>query len=221
LPVGADDESDQTRQFPETDARGNYTGDETVAAPAQEHQSPAAEPQTPQTQERTEDKEGAAEHQQPAEQQAPAQQEPAGQQVPAQHDPVAQQAAAEQQPAGQHVPVQQEPVAQEAKAQDAAPVDETQTMPAAQTQPVEAKAPEARGDEKASVEEIAPVGRPEPQQAQTDEPKPQQPKSAEFTGQKGMGSEERVGSQYRERMEDPEDTGEFYLAFESPVVKPV
>jgi hypothetical protein len=36
-----------------------------------------------------------------------------------------------------------------------------------------------------------------------------------------MGSEERVGSQYRERMEDPEDTGEFYLAFESPVVKPV
>lgn len=112
-------------------------------------------------------------------------------------------------------------MAQEAKAQDAAPVDETQTMPAAQTQPVEAKAPEARGDEKASVEEIAPVGRPEPQQAQTDEPKPQQSKSAEFTGQKGMGSEERVGSQYRERMEDPEDTGEFYLAFESPVVKPV
>ncbi|WP_350277266.1 hypothetical protein [Kribbella sp. HUAS MG21] len=31
---------------------------------------------------------------------------------------------------------------------------------------------------------------------------------------------EQVGSQYRERMEDPEDTGEFHLAFENPVVRP-
>ncbi|MGZ0146917.1 hypothetical protein ACXJJ3_07580 [Kribbella sp. WER1] len=32
---------------------------------------------------------------------------------------------------------------------------------------------------------------------------------------------EEMGSQYRERMEDPEDTGEFFLqAFEKPVVKP-
>jgi hypothetical protein len=30
-----------------------------------------------------------------------------------------------------------------------------------------------------------------------------------------------VGSQYRERMEDPEDTGEFFLSsFENPAVKP-
>ena len=29
-----------------------------------------------------------------------------------------------------------------------------------------------------------------------------------------------MGSQYRERMEDPEDTGEFHMAFENPVVKP-
>ncbi|TDO69624.1 hypothetical protein EV651_101669 [Kribbella sp. VKM Ac-2571] len=29
-----------------------------------------------------------------------------------------------------------------------------------------------------------------------------------------------MGSQYRERMENPEDTGEFHLAFENPMVKP-
>jgi hypothetical protein len=35
-----------------------------------------------------------------------------------------------------------------------------------------------------------------------------------------LAPKEQVGSQYRERMENPEDTGEFYLAFENPVVKP-
>ena len=32
---------------------------------------------------------------------------------------------------------------------------------------------------------------------------------------------EQMGSQYRERMDDPEDTGEFHMtAFENPVVRP-
>jgi hypothetical protein len=51
------------------------------------------------------------------------------------------------------------------------------------------------------------------------------PKGAE--GKAGMvqapvlAVKEQVGSQYRERMEDPEDTGEFHLtAFENPVVRP-
>ncbi|MEV5963442.1 hypothetical protein AB0L70_16845 [Kribbella sp. NPDC051952] len=36
-----------------------------------------------------------------------------------------------------------------------------------------------------------------------------------------VGAKEQVGSQYRERMDNPEDTGEFHLtAFENPVVRP-
>jgi hypothetical protein len=36
-----------------------------------------------------------------------------------------------------------------------------------------------------------------------------------------VGGTERVGQQYRERMEDPEDTGEFHVsAFEGPFNTP-
>ena len=41
FPAGA--EFEQTRQFPEADAQGNYVGDETVAAPAQEDESATTE----------------------------------------------------------------------------------------------------------------------------------------------------------------------------------
>lgn len=39
-------------------------------------------------------------------------------------------------------------------------------------------------------------------------------------GERRVGPQEKVGAQYRERMEDPEDTGEFHLAFEKPIVRP-
>jgi hypothetical protein len=75
--------------------------------------------------------------------------------------------------------------------------EQTQPMPVAQTKP---------------AEETAPV---EPQK-----PAGAEPKARQAEGEKAVAPKEQVGSQYRERMEDPEDTGEFYLAFESPVIKP-
>ncbi|MGW7687116.1 hypothetical protein ACWGID_40625 [Kribbella sp. NPDC054772] len=68
---------------------------------------------------------------------------------------------------------------------------------------------------------------PKPAEApKAEEPKqPEAPKAADETkatkeAAPKVTPKEQVGSQYRERMEDPEDTGEFHLAFENPVVKP-
>ncbi len=89
-------------------------------------------------------------------------------------------------------PVEEAPPV-EAKPEAVAPAEETQPVPPAQ--PVEPK-PQAA----APVEETQPV----------------ETKKAE----RSVSPREQMGSQYRERMEDPEDTGEFHMAFENPVVKP-
>ncbi|MFB6724770.1 hypothetical protein ACFCV3_31630 [Kribbella sp. NPDC056345] len=51
--------------------------------------------------------------------------------------------------------------------------------------------------------------------------KPDAPRSGGVGWQGSVGEPERVGQQYRERMEDPEDTGEFHVsAFEGPFNSP-
>jgi hypothetical protein len=109
----------------------------------------------------------------------------------------------------------------EAKPQAAAPVEETQPMdatpeavaPMEEAQPVEEDQPvEAKPEAVAPVEETQPVEETRP----TEETRPAEEKKAE----RSVSPREQVGSQYRERMENPEDTGEFHLAFENPVVKP-
>ncbi|MFC6156324.1 hypothetical protein [Kribbella jiaozuonensis] len=198
FPLGA--EFEQTRQFPEDDARGNYVGDETVATSVPED----------------------AADQDPEQEQAPAQEEPVAEEAPAaEAKPVEETQAApveetQAMPVAENKPAESKtPDAEVGDETQAMPVDETQAMPATETTPAEVKAPEVKAEEaapaevkaaEAKAEEAAPA---KPQQAQGE-----RPKAAEFSGK------EQVGSQYRERMEDPEDTGEFYLAFENPVVKP-
>jgi hypothetical protein len=261
FPVGSGDEFEQTRQFPEADARGNYPGEEMVAAPMQEEpvaqEPPAVESKPveetqamPVAQTEPVAQDGSATQTEPEVQSHPVTETettPVAQAGPvAPTEPVVQaQSVAQAEPVEetQAMPAaeaQATPAAEtesvevktpEAKAEDAKPVDETRAMPVAQGEPVEAKAPEGKAAETTPIEETRPVAQPElqqaqpaqikAQQAQAEETKPpqsqaEQPKAAE----KDLAPKEQVGSQYRERMENPEDTGEFYLAFENPVVKP-
>ncbi|TCC33584.1 hypothetical protein [Kribbella sindirgiensis] len=119
--------------------------------------------------------------------------------------PAAEEPVAQQEPVEETQPVKPEP-------QAAAPVEETQPMDAAveEAQPTEAK-PEAT----APAEETKPV---EAKPQAVEETQPVETKAP--VEEKKMERGEKMGSQYRERMEDPEDTGEFHLAFENPVVKP-
>ncbi|WUJ68589.1 hypothetical protein OG809_26210 [Kribbella soli] len=192
FPVGA--EFEQTRQFPEADARGNYVGDETVAAaPVQEDESATAEEQV-------------------EEQEAPAQEEPVAEETQAMpvSQPESDEVETPEPKAEETTPAAETKPAEETQAMpveetQAMPVEETQPVPVAQPKPAEASAPEAK--------DAKPVEQPK-SPAPVEQPKP------EPQAEKRVAPKEQVGSQYRERMEDPEDTGEFHLAFENPVVKP-
>jgi type II secretory pathway pseudopilin PulG len=115
------------------------------------------------------------------------------------------------------------PEAPEATEEPEAPaVTEEQQSP-------EAKAPEEPEAAKAAEEAQAPEANDEPEAAEAkDEQKAPEPKAQEVKAepkvqpnQPPAATREQLGSQYRERMEDPEDTGEFHLtAFDNPVVKP-
>ncbi|MFI7066366.1 hypothetical protein ACIBL3_35595 [Kribbella sp. NPDC050124] len=103
-----------------------------------------------------------------------------------------------QQPAPQQQPAaQQEPAPQQSAPQQSAPQEEpvaqpetvAQQEPAQQVKPADEKAAEQKAPEARSSAQGAPV----------------------------LGGKEQVGQQYRERMDDPEDTGELFIsAFENP-----
>ncbi|TCC38303.1 hypothetical protein [Kribbella speibonae] len=195
FPVGEAEEFEHTRQFPEPDAESNYTGEDTVIAPPPAPEEPVAqqEPvaQTP----------PAAEVNEPAEETQPVETKQAVEPKP---EAVT--------PAEETQPVKTEP-------QAAAPVEETQPMDAAVE---EAQPTEAKPDATEPAEDTQPVEA-KPQAVEETQPvevKPQVSEKAEPVEEKKMERGEKMGSQYRERMEDPEDTGEFHLAFENPVVKP-
>ena len=205
FPVGEAEEFEHTRQFPEADAESNYPGEETVIAPP-----PAAEQATP-----------AAEVNEPVEETQPVKAEPqaAEETQPVETKP---QAVEETQPVA---PVQEAPPV-EAKPEAVTPVEETQPVetkpqaaaPVEETQPMDAT-PEAV----TPVEETQPVEvKPQAvEETQAVEVKPQVSAPVdEKKAERRVSPREQVGSQYRERMEDPEDTGEFHMAFENPVVKP-
>lgn len=202
FPVGGAEEFEHTRQFPEADADSNYPGEETVIAPP-----PAAEEPVTQATPAAEVSEPAQETQ-PAEA-PPSAVAPAEETQPAEPKPEAATPVEETKPMDATpeaaAPVEEAPPV-EAKPEAVAPVEETQPVPPAQ--PVEPK-PQAA----APVEETQPV---EPKPQAVEETQPVETKKAE----RSVSPREQMGSQYRERMEDPEDTGEFHMAFENPVVKP-
>ncbi|MGW6198430.1 hypothetical protein ACWF0M_19950 [Kribbella sp. NPDC055110] len=197
FPVGEAEEFDHTRQFPEADAESNNPGEETVIAPPPAAEEPAVEQAPP-----------AAEVNEPT-QPVEALEAAAPVEATQPMEPVKAEPAA--------APVE-EPKPAEAKPEAVAPVEVTQPVepepqaaaPVEETQPMQAT-PEAV----TPVEETKPV-EPKPQAAAPVE----ETRPVEKQAERRVLPREQVGSQYRERMEDPEDTGEFHLAFESPVVKP-
>jgi hypothetical protein len=211
FPVAEADEFEHTRQFPEADAESNYPGEDTVIAPPPSADEPAAEQAPPAAEEPVAEQTPppAAEVSEPTEQPQPVEPEPV---TPvAEHQPVKPQPEATA-PVEETQPVApaQEPQLAETKPQAAAPVEETQPTQAA-TEPVEDNQPaEAKPQATAPVEETQPV-----------EVKPSvDEKKVEREAAPRVSPREQMGSQYRERMDNPEDTGEFHLAFENPVVKP-
>ncbi|MFG1812593.1 hypothetical protein ACGFIF_02415 [Kribbella sp. NPDC049174] len=99
--------------------------------------------------------------------------------------------------------------------------------PSASGVPAGQSAGGAQGGSPVGAADEATVVAPVPEPEQVDEPRPekkgadggQQAVAGPVTEVKGQAAaaKEQVGQQYRERMEDPEDTGEFYIsAFENP-----
>jgi hypothetical protein len=235
FPVGGAEEFEHTRAFAAPDAESNESGEETVAAPAaaaDQYDEPTVQSPT----------------QAPAAEQADAQESDAQETVAQESDSQAEEAAAPVEqasaPAGeaQGAPVE---AAQEAPvAQTPAPEPTTPEAPAAEAPAAEAQAPAAGqqpiGGEQPPTPEPTeppqseqPTPAPAPQQTEQSAPEAsgQRPAEDEAAGRdeaagKGEAAQrvspkEQVGSQYRERMEDPEDTGEFFLSsFENPAVKP-
>ncbi|MFF0340436.1 hypothetical protein [Kribbella sp. NPDC004875] len=100
--------------------------------------------------------------------------------------------------------------------------DETVIAPAPpneEPEPEEPKAEEPKAEEPKAKEPKAEEPKPAEQPKATEQPKAAEPKATKEEAPK-VTPKEQMGSQYRERMENPEDTGEFHLAFENPVVKP-
>jgi hypothetical protein len=190
FPVGGDDEFEQTRPFPAPDAESNYSG-ETVAAPA-----PVTEEPTQQGE--VQEPAAGEQEEQPTQQPEAPQAEAPAPATPVAEEPTVQspappveEPAAKQEAAAEPEPVE-EPATPVAKQEPATPVvkQEPTAPTGAETKPIETKPAETKPDQ--TKVEPAPKVTPK----------------------------ERMGSQYRERMEDPEDTGEFFLAFENPAVKP-
>ena len=99
----------------------------------------------------------------------------------------------------------------EAKPAAAPPVDETQPMETPQA---------AAPVQPAQPAEAKPVAQSAPEVPVADQARPDGDRPVEEKAERAVGPKEQMGAQYRERMEDPEDTGEFHLAFENPVVRP-
>ncbi|TDD26520.1 hypothetical protein E1218_12960 [Kribbella turkmenica] len=181
---------EHTAQFPSSDARSNESGDDTVLVPTDRDETTQV----------------------PVENQ-PAAEEPTEAQQPDRTRPVA---AAPQQPvaAADDQPTVAAP-APAPKAGDeqtaVAPVaTEKPGADAPQEQPGSPQ-PEAQAPQEQPVAAPAPTPKAEPK-AEAEEPN--QPGAKSEAGPVGN---EQMGQQYRERMEDPEDTGELYIsAFEPP-----
>ncbi len=206
---------------PDDPEDGEPTG---VAAPAADQ---SAAPEAPEPQQ---EKPAAVAEQPPAAPKQPAPEPPiAEQSTPATPEPPQEKAvsaddeptAAPQQPVeAPKVAPEQPPAAAAAEKQPQteqpqAPVpgaDATQAVP---TPPAKAEqAPEPDADDDATQE----APRVEPQAAPTP---PAKAEREERAASSAPATKEQVGSQYRERMDDPEDTGEIHLtAFENPVVRP-
>jgi len=105
------------------------------------------------------------------------------------------------------------PVAEPSAGAPEAP--EPQQEKAVAPQATQQQAPVPDADEDATQE--APKVEPEAEQA----PRREERAATEQAATPVPAAKEQMGSQYRERMDDPEDTGEFHLtAFENPVVRP-
>ncbi|MGW5195425.1 hypothetical protein ACWEOO_39640 [Kribbella sp. NPDC004138] len=236
FPVGVAEEAEHTRQFPDADADSNYA-DETVVAQAPaaepvEADEPAAPP-LDETQPVSNTPHAAA----PAQQTQPADAQPP-EAKPAEAMPAAAPSVDETQPmeppqaaapvhpvqpadaqpsdapAAEAKPAEAKPAA--AKLAEAPPVDETQPM-----EPPKAAAPDHPAHPAdAQPSEAKPVAQSTPEVPAADQAEVDGDRAVEEKAERAVAPKEQMGAQYRERMEDPEDTGEFHLAFENPVVRP-
>lgn len=112
----------------------------------------------------------------------------------------------------------------------AAPAPASSPAPTPAPSPPPSPASEVKASSAPSqVEDVAPEVKAEPAPTPTPAPSPapgsgseeQKAPRVEMRQAPVPAFKEQVGSQYRERMEDPEDTGEIHLtAFENPVVRP-
>jgi hypothetical protein len=207
FPVAA--EFDHTRQFAEPDADSNYT-DETVVAAAPENQAPenqAAEHQAADEEvgQGTTSEADGSEDTQPMTPQSASAHTPNETQA-AQSAPTADAQSGGTPPAGDSTAGQTSGGAADGAADGAATGGTAGSASAGST-----------GDESvgnATADETTVVEGGEQEKGGSPE------KDGQGGTQQRVGGQEEVGSQYRERMEDPEDTGEFHLAFENPIVRP-
>jgi hypothetical protein len=204
--------TEHTAQFrgraPEDDASGNYPGDDTVLVPTDGDQTVQVPAQQPEAADKPE-----AQHPAGGEQTAAPVAEQAAVGEPEVHEPQQEKADA----------AKEEPTAVAPQQPPAAATTTTPEQPA--TTP-EAKQPQPEQEQQSAQE--APRAQPPTARAEAEQV-PQAPavkaEREEPADQRAArpvpAAREQMGSQYRERMDDPEDTGEFHMtAFENPVVRP-
>jgi hypothetical protein len=188
-------------EYPEDDARGNEPGEETQAyVPVDEHDEPYAQ----------EDSEEPV-----APRPEPVAEDEATQAVPENQPDEATQVVPENKPA----PVVPESTADETTqvAPENKPAEPTQVVPESKPAPADDATQvvaEGKADE---ATQVVPEGKPDETRVMP-EVKPEENRMQQAPV---LPVKETMGSQYRERMDDPEDTGEFHLtAFENPIIRP-
>jgi hypothetical protein len=209
-------------EYPEDDARGNEPGEETQAyVPVDEDDEPdaheaAGEPapvaEDEATQVAPESRPDEATQVVPENEPAPA--------VPEGRADETTQVAPENQPAE---PTQVVPESKPAQADEATQIvpqgkadDATQVVPASKPDEATQVVPEARGD---AATQVVPESKPDETRVMPEVKG--QPEENRMQQAPVLPVKETMGSQYRERMDDPEDTGEFHLtAFENPIIRP-
>jgi hypothetical protein len=150
---------------------------------------------------------------------------PVGDGGTAEHEHTAQFPQSDAQRNDQEETVQQQPESKAPDEHEAEPTPAAEEEPQPQNTEEQPKPQNAEEATKAQTVEEPTQQRnvEEETKAQTveDEPEPQtaEPATKQNKVERDAATDQ-VGSQYRERMDNPEDTGEFHLAFENPVVKP-
>jgi heme exporter protein D len=244
LPVSAPEQTAPfSRVDADNDAQGNYTGDDTVLVPTDRDETTQVPVESPQAQAAAPTPpQPPAEADEPTVAAPVSAQEPAQPTSQAEEQPVATAPVETEQEAGVagvKQPVAAAPVEADQQPTAAAPVEageqrptqqvdeQTIAAPAAPSEQPTAAAPVAADEQPTVAAPTKASGQPTPPASGADEdvtvvaPASEQGKKdvdgAQQAAAPATGGKEQMGQQYRERMDDPEDTGELYIsAFENP-----